>query len=800
MYHVAGTISVATIFYLLSFFFQRLGYYTIHFHRKIWNFILAASFTFTALAGIFLALQVNNKWNLQFTERFLKLHVDAGIILAITGFFHFLWHVKYYTKHNGIVSGNDSERAIEKHVRSGINLFVVGFVSSSVQLLFLREIMNFTGGYELISGIYFGSWLILSAYGAFLAGRSELNDIRRINSIFSAGPFLSLILLLVLPRMLTISGETPSFLVSFIYTFLVLMPICIISGFTFIKLIKSSRYSAGKSFSLETTGGILSGILVPVLTAGSLNTYQVFFLILVVSIAYSLLTFNNITKPWRTFIKILAVTISSLVLIFNVDIYFRQLLLPGVNVISTHDTPYGNVTTGESSGEESIYYNHRLLSYLNDVTESEEDIHYAMLQSDKPSQIVLISGSLDSHLGEILKYPVNEITYIERDPFLARMYASIPDSVKVPIIISQDDALRTIKKIKKPVDVVIMLNSPPSTLQLNRYYTKDFFEEVRNKLSPNGVFMCSPGVSENYYNKEYVMKYSSVYNSLKSTFRNIIPIAGNKLYFVASDKELSPSVIYLTELRKISNIYVSSDYLSDDLLKQKSQEFLSIIDHEAKKNTTEFPVASLNHQSLILSMNPLEKIPSFALMALIFAIPAFTIRRKNTIMYSGALSLAGFEITGLLILQMNTGNMYQLTGILIAGLMAGLAAGSRFESGYFRLSIRKKGTILGVFYLVTGLSYGILREMNNELLTVITLFILLFIPAYITGTIFRDMTTGNTGKEITSEVYSSDLMGSALGFIISSFSIPLLGIKNSVFILALIIFAGTIFRSARQMK
>jgi len=34
---------------------------------------------------------------------------------------------------------------------------------------------------------------------------------------------------------------------------------------------------------------------------------------------------------------------------------------------------------GNIKGEESLYYNQRLLTYNDDATEREEDIHYAML-------------------------------------------------------------------------------------------------------------------------------------------------------------------------------------------------------------------------------------------------------------------------------------------------------------------------------------------------------------------------------------------------------------------------------------
>ena len=545
MYHITGTIVIASLLYLLSLFFYSTGYYSQLLHRKIWNTLLASAFFFTALAGIFLALQVNYKWNLSFVDEILKWHVEAGIALAVSGLFHFSWHFPYYSalfrrtecreKVNNIVSKSDQ----------AVNLFLVGFVSSSVQLLLLREIMNITGGYELIAGTFLGSWLIISAAGSALAGRSDITDLRKINLIFSTGPIFSLLFLIILSRLFTITGQTPSFLTGFIYTFIVLLPFCLISGFTFVKLIRFSESSSGKSFSVETTGGIVAGLSIPLLTAGLLNTYQLLLLIIILINTYVLARYVFLRKSIVIFIKVIAAVLSSAIIIFNADVLFRQILLPGLKVKSTLDTPYGNITTTEYAGERSIYYNHSLLSYASDVVEREENVHYAMLQCNKPERVFLFSGSLSSHLEEILKYNVREIVYIERDPVLARIDSIDQIITNVKITISGKDAFKAVREIEGSADVILMLIPPPSTLLLNRYYTTEFFIESKKKLAPGGVFMCSPGNATNYYNKESIRLYSSIFNSLKATFGNVLPVSGNKLYFIASDMPLN-NIYYKT--------------------------------------------------------------------------------------------------------------------------------------------------------------------------------------------------------------------------------------------------------------
>ncbi|HKK40941.1 MAG TPA: hypothetical protein VJ963_00940, partial [Bacteroidales bacterium] len=182
MYHVIGTGSTAILLYLLSYLFYRAGFYSGNLHRKLWNTILALAFIVTMIAGIFLALQVTYKWDIPIVKSILKWHVEFGIAMSFTGIFHLIWHLSYYTR---IFRKNGSRKTPEVfHTLSqsdiSINLFIVGFVSSSIQLLLIREMLNIAGGYELITGIFLASWLLVSAAGSVLAGKSGMNNIKRL--------------------------------------------------------------------------------------------------------------------------------------------------------------------------------------------------------------------------------------------------------------------------------------------------------------------------------------------------------------------------------------------------------------------------------------------------------------------------------------------------------------------------------------------------------------------------------------------------------------------------------------------
>jgi len=93
MYHVTGTVVTVSLLYTISFILYHTGFYSLTLHRKIWNTVLAVTFLYTALAGIFLALQVNFKWNIPLIKPILKWHVETGVCLVLTWFFHFTWHL-----------------------------------------------------------------------------------------------------------------------------------------------------------------------------------------------------------------------------------------------------------------------------------------------------------------------------------------------------------------------------------------------------------------------------------------------------------------------------------------------------------------------------------------------------------------------------------------------------------------------------------------------------------------------------------------------------------------------------------
>ena len=681
--------------------------------------------------------------------------------------------------------------------RIGLSLFIIGAVSCSIQLLFMKEAMNIAGGNELIAGVFMGTWLIMSALGAWLGGDTKTTNLRSINLLFSFSPVVSLLFLLVASTSFVHPGETMSFFKSLIFTLVITAPICIASGYAFIKLVELSvlvnRSVPGKSFAMETLGGILAGILISIVSSGLVNTYLLILLTILLSFSFTILTFFIYDKRKKTHFRIFMALLGATLIIINPDLLIRNILMGGVDIVSTKDTPYGNISEGRYGGETNLFYDYRLVAYSNDIMEREEDIHFAMLQERTIKDVLLISGPLSSRLKELSKYYLTSVTFMERDPGLIKIAEEEEEySRSYDLNIKNIDAFNGIKLDSSKYDAIISLVPPPSSLSLSRFYSLEFFKNAKARMTGDAVFLCAPGPGEDYFGDEATKLYSSIYNALKKVFLNVSPVLGNKLYFIASDGPLSVSFSMLSIESGIENQYVNSYYFIDELTEEKSGQIVGNIDKKVRMNRISNPIASYYYQQYSLSKDTNRITIALTIIVLVFALPVIAFRRKNIYMYFSSAALSGFEIIILFMLQITVGNMYQITGAVVATIMAGLALGAIIGiKSISKIDIRKRMSGIALYYALIALLFPFIVSIADKKISTILIVSLSFLPSIFTGHLFRELTINNGKGKATSNTYSADLAGSAIGFIlISAVAVPLLGLQLTIILLSLMLFMG----------
>jgi spermidine synthase len=154
--------------------------------------------------------------------------------------------------------------------------------------------------------------------------------------------------------------------------------------------------------------------------------------------------------------------------------------------------------------------------------------------------VLLIGGGAGGMMGELLRYPLSRLQYVELDPALIRIMEPRLESperaaLRDPRVrVSYGDGRRFVKEVRERFDMVIVNTPDPSTAMLNRFYTRQFYEEVRAILAPGGVLATRLSAPADYYGEDVGSYAASVYRTLRSVFPYLVVAPGEENYFFAS--------------------------------------------------------------------------------------------------------------------------------------------------------------------------------------------------------------------------------------------------------------------------
>ena len=799
-YHVIPIGLTVLVFYLYTLYLSSTGFTARQSHRRFWNWVLLAVFTLTGLFGLFMALKITYKWDIPFYDKLLTWHVEAGISMTFTAIIHLGRNLSYYfankNRAESVVAG-DSSRDTLPVEHSSLLLLLTGFVSSSSQFIMMREAVILGGGTEVAAGLFLWVWLIIAAMGAIAGRRSQISGVRRMIWTLLAATALAPVAFLVMNIVLLNPGETATLLQSTVILAVSVAPVTFIASLVFIRLSvirkAADGLAPGGSFGIETAGSVAAGVFTALTITLHISNYKLYILILLLAAGIAVYLLGYRARTVRS-VMIAVIPLLILTIISNPDLPARSLLLSGVTTLKSSDTPFGNITTAIFSGEQTVFYDHRPLFYSSDVVSREENIHYALLQRERYNKVMLISGGLRRHLPELRKYDIRELVYLEHDPGVIAA-EGVGDTVAgdMTVRVLTKDPITELRESDETYDAILQLIPPPSTLAVNRFYTVEYFRLVREHLSEEGIFLCTPMPYYNYSPASYRKSFSPLYNALKEVFRYTVLIPGSVLYTVASDRPVTSAISGLCDSASPDNSYVNSDYLDDTEIRMRGEQILLQVNGNAGMNSALKPFSSLlaNILSLEKMGNSGEMI---TVLMVLLLIPCLFIRRGGIMMFTSSAALAGFGMIMIFILQITAGNIYILSAIILALLMAGLAAGA--SRGHL-LSLTRLSTcavLLAALYLVTGLlSPSLVTAAPRTVIMVTVIF--LPVAGFITGAVYRILTEAGI-TVTTGSVYASDLAGAALGYLtVATLVVPLTGTAGACYILAALILISGIGES-----
>lgn len=685
--------------------------------------------------------------------------------------------------------------------RKHFPLIVLGFTTSIVQVIILREFVSVFYSNELIFGIVLSVWMALIALGAWFGVGKTLTIFpnRLLFILFFLSGILPLLLVFILHYFRNFLSQ-PGVLISMwqllpIIVF-VLMPVCLLAGIIFTILSKPIPGEVGsngaKLYGFETIGSIIGGLTVSLVMVLWLNSTQSLAIIFAANIATASIYFINRKRIIKVLIILASVLITMLFFIFNVDLIINQFLYNNQKILETHETPYGNVTITETSGQINVFENMALQFTTESTIANEETAHFPMLQHNNPERVLLISGGISGIAKEILKYnSVKELVYIEPNPWLVHYttkYIKLPEDKRLKVIYR--DGRHFLVSDTSRYDVIIIALPEPGTLQLNRYYSSEFIKILKKHSAKKSIISFSLNSYSDYLSHENRLVHSVLFNTLKTEFQNVIVLPGEKDYLLASDNILTSEIGRLSDMRKIKNKFVNSGYINDRSLNEESQSIRKNIIPDAPINADFKPVATSVQSSLFFSRFKINSFGLIIAIVLLLLVPATRLNSFSFSMYITGFTASALEMIILMAFQIMFGYLYAASGLIFAVFMAGLAFGSLISPMLFKKFTSKYikyNQILMTFIIfIVPIFLTILNKLQSGSLTYLVIFMLIFTIANITGFQFSIILKyqGNAKTGSTGYLYGVDLFGSALGLLlISALFLPILGLAATTAVL-----------------
>ncbi|MBF0429913.1 MAG: fused MFS/spermidine synthase [Fibrobacteria bacterium] len=681
----------------------------------------------------------------------------------------------------------------------------LGISSIITQITLTRELLNIYQGNELVIGFIISFWLILTGVGTFL-GRYQFHiKFILVHSLILTAliPFGQLLLLRLFRNTIALPGSTLELFTLFPMILLIMFPYCLLSGYLLpiaCALFKkqSGQRHIGRIYFVDNLGDILGGLLFSFLLVFIMSSFNALYVPCLLNLTAALIICIT-SKYKKTFFYIIAIILFVIASTrFGLDETSISWLFPSQHIIQKEESVYGRLVVTKDAEQLNFFENGVPLASSHNQLIAEKTVHFSLSQvSEDNLNVLLISGGLTGAIQEIQKYPVRKIDYIELDPVLiqlTRQFAPTTFSQYVEVHIT--DGRKFINESKKKYHAIIIALPAPVNIQLNRFYTLEFFIALKQRLHPGGVVSFTLPGAENYYPLPLVQLYRIIHSTAKNVFSHVKLYPGGETVFVLANHKLTNSISDLLTRKQIKTSYMNQYYMKSKLSKDRVDEINNMLKGTGEINRDLYPTAfrtQLKYWGLFHQVN-FNWLWGF-LIAVSLLLFLFYRPIESVLFTTGYISIA-MEIILIILSQASSGYVYYKYGLFITIFMTGLAAGSYLSSRKNHNSIIKiKNRLLylelGLIITIGGLIFITAIPLLWKQETI--LFLLVFCTATLTGSEFAWAGQYRCAHKPpgASSLYTADFLGAGIGSLLTSaLFIPTLGIQNTIFILLCVKLTG----------
>ncbi|HTZ21569.1 MAG TPA: fused MFS/spermidine synthase [Opitutaceae bacterium] len=702
----------------------------------------------------------------------------------------------------------------------------LGVAAVMTQLALLRELLGAFSGNELVLGVGLGCWLLLTGAGTWLgrwAGRRQDSSRAMIvgQMLVAIVPLLQVVAVRVLRDIVFVRGAAVGVIGTVLGSLALLLPFCVVSGAMLTLACgllprREGTDGVGRVYVADTVGSIAGGLLFSFV----LVPWFDHFALLCFPAALNLLLAGALAWHCRQRLLLASVIIvtaglAAHVALVDADDVTTAVQHWGQQTVYRANSPYGRLVVTEDSGQLTFFENGVPVITTHAIEQVEETVHYAMSQRPDARKVLLVSGGVAGTAREILRYPaVIEVTYVELDPQIVeagrRFLAENLADARIKMVAT--DGRRYVRQTAEHFDVVIVAVPDPSTSQLNRFYTAEFFTEVKHALAPGGVLAFGLGRYENYVSPELAQMLASAHRTLRESFASVCMIPGGRVFFLASDGPLHLDIAARLEQRGLSTQLVNRHYLDAMLAPDRLADLDRAVAQSAEVNTDFSPMLYYYHLRYWLSQFAFHGGLLGGGLLILLGAYLWRLRAVPRVVFASGFAASALEVVLLLGYQTLYGSLYRQVGLVVTVFMTGLAAGAWWANRRLDMSPRlswwsgltsRRSSALGstrstfaetqilvllalALAVLAALLPIVLRELGHFDAAIGTslagqgvVLLTTLVLAVLVGGQFPLASAADPGEPAAtaSRLYTADLVGAALGaLLVSTLLIPLLGV------------------------
>lgn len=377
-----------------------------------------------------------------------------------------------------------------------------GFISLSLQMLFIRQLTPEVGASSVITSWVVGFFLLALSLGYKQGGIKSTSPIQALAKNFIkvgllGGVATSSIAIMLYFQLISDLAVIASLI---LYSILVVSPIAYWMGQSLPLLIQQFKWGSsnseisGNALFLSTIGSFLGAIITTNLLLFTIGATYSLVLICLISLAIG---FHFVKIA---FWKIASVFSVLLVMLCNIG---------GGALLGLKSTPYADVYIRNNNGSVQLIANNGVMSKLKDgVSDSwyiKEFHRYAQQGNPKDKEFLILgAGGFVVHLSDT----DNNYTYVDVDPELKRISEAefIKKEVVADFVVS--DARRYLIDYDNSYDLIFLDAFSSSTSIPSHLVTSQFFSLIRERIKVGGKLIVNVVLDS-----EYDSDYSKIFHA-----------------------------------------------------------------------------------------------------------------------------------------------------------------------------------------------------------------------------------------------------------------------------------------------